>query len=224
MKVDCIFLANTANEHYYNLTMQAINSLLASETEFRFNPIVVETNPHTSHKYPAKIIIPNEEFNYNRFLNIGFKSSDTPYLIISNNDVIFHKHWFTEIYKAMQEHNLDSASPYNPGWSQHVDLSPNEVHPGFDIGKHFAGWNIVIKRSTLDQLLPFPEELKFWCQDNFMALHLQKLNCKHALVGKSTVKHLWCGSLDLIRAKENPDELLGSMGQVYERLKKERGW
>lgn len=211
MKVDCIFLANTANEHYYNLTMQAINSLLASETEFKFNPIVVETNPHTSHKYPAKIIIPNEEFNYNRFLNIGFKYSDTPYLIISNNDVIFHKHWFTEIYKAMQEHNLDSASPYNPGWFQHVNLDPNQVHEGYGTGSLFTGWNLVFKRESLNKILPLDERFLFWCADDHMQDCLKRVNSKHALVGKSIVQHLTNGSLGLVK---DPDQMLAGMGEV----------
>ena len=43
MNIDIIFLTKTSNEVIYNMTNDAINSLINSENEHTFNIIVIES-------------------------------------------------------------------------------------------------------------------------------------------------------------------------------------
>ena len=203
MIVDIVFLANTSDENMRQMTQNAIDSFLASHDPAKCGVVVVETNPNTG-KYPGAVtLIPGEPFNYNRFLNIGFRhllnqQEQSDYTVIANNDVVFHKNWLKNIVKEMKYNNLDAASPKNPGWFQHTDVKDYTLK-GWGIGKHFCGWCIIIKTESLKKLLPFDEQFEFWCQDNDMAMRMQELGMKHAVVGKSEVVHLTNKSHHLVQ-------------------------
>jgi len=42
--IDIIILSNTTDFKHYGLTTRALNTLRASETSYKFNEIIVETN------------------------------------------------------------------------------------------------------------------------------------------------------------------------------------
>ena len=71
-----LILSNTANVAYYNMLEDCINSI------GKYPIIVVETNSKLKGKKipleeKAEFIFPEEEFNYNRFLNIGISKINT---------------------------------------------------------------------------------------------------------------------------------------------------
>jgi hypothetical protein len=196
--VDCIILSNTKDEQIHQMTQTAIDTLIESDKDFLFRIIVVETQNSLINPYKnAYTIFPHEQFNYNKFLNIGLGFSTEDYVIIANNDLIFHDSWFSNIKSAMEENNLDSASPYCPGWQFHKDFKDG-VFVGYDIGRELCGWCIVVKKETLDKIGKFDERLIFWCQDNLYAIRLQQNGLKHALVSNSHVTHLVSQSHRLI--------------------------
>ena len=48
--------------------------------------------------YPeCKVIYPEVEFNYNKFLNIGISNCEGDWVLICNNDLYFYKNWLQEI-------------------------------------------------------------------------------------------------------------------------------
>lgn len=203
--VDVIILSNTADDNIRKMTQNAINTLHASETDYVFNVVVVETNPDAGTYDKAFCFCPNEPFNYNRFLNKAFVGLEhnvfgrmSSYTVIANNDVVFHKNWFKHIAKEMKYGNFDSASPKSPGWFQHADLG-EYTYPGFDIGRHFCGWLLVFRTESLQKILPLDEQFEFWCQDNDMARTMQSLDMRHALVGRSQVTHLTNQSHRLVK-------------------------
>ena len=196
---DVVILSNTATYQIWEMTQNAINTLNNSQKDFKFNILVVETNPDLNISYfDAEIVRPNESFGYNRFLNIGiehFKDSNSLYIILANNDLIFHNNWLSAIIYG--DFSWDSACPHNPGWPPHSELGNKNIE-GFNIGKEFTGWCQVFKRESLNKLLPLDEDIKFWFSDNWLAWKMQQLEMKNVLVGRSHVTHLTSQSHHLI--------------------------
>jgi GT2 family glycosyltransferase len=203
--IQVIMLSNTANPQIHKMTQNAINSLRESLPDCGIT--VVETNQGEVKYEGALVYQPQEKFNYNRFINLGYAYVDRvresaevnphPYVMIANNDLIFDKNWWKAMERAFKYDKLDSASPINEGWFQHLDIK-NDVELGWGIGKHFCGWALVFKREVFEKLLPLDEQFEFFCQDNDLANTMQSLGMKHALVKKSRVKHLTSQSHSLV--------------------------
>ena len=140
MEIDVVMLAYSKTEALFDMTQRAIDSLHQSETQYKFNVILVETGNLTGRSYTGltALIEPVEPFNYNRFLNIGFIRCRSNIIVIANNDLIFHPAWFANIDTAMIRNELDSASPYNPGWFQHVHLDSQERRLNLEKRSSFA--------------------------------------------------------------------------------------
>jgi GT2 family glycosyltransferase len=156
---------------------------------------------------------PHSTFNYNKYLNIALKHCKSDYVIISNNDVIFDKGFFSECTKNMELYNLDSCSCYCPDWTPHVGLK-DKITFGWNIGREFCGWNLIYRRESIKALLPLAEEFTFFCQDNHMAIEGERLGMRHALIGTATVKHLISKSHWLI--KDN-DYFQGNVDRFHKR-------
>jgi hypothetical protein len=73
INVDVIFLSNTKDLSLYGLTQRAINTLRWSEDSINFDIKVVESNKEVynyGYVYEGThVIIPDEPFGYNKFLN-----------------------------------------------------------------------------------------------------------------------------------------------------------
>lgn len=183
-----LILSNTANIQYYTLLQQCIVSVGDYES------VVVETNnklkdrdiPLTK-EFKCRFIFPQEEFNYNKFLNIGLRSINDDKIIISNNDVIFTPGCIQEINSKLSVY--DSVSPYDFFNPKHINML-NPFIEGFDVGNHITGCCIGVTRNTLNKIGPFDETFKFWYQDNDYANLLKKHNLKHALLRDAKIKHL----------------------------------
>lgn len=192
-----IILANSANNNIHRMTQRCIDTLWTYGSADKNEVVIVETQPSTSEYigYDGAIsIYPNEPFNYNRFQNIGYQflkernSFDAEYVLLANNDLVFHTSWFCPLVRAINS-GYDSVSPKSPGWMFHNEFD-NSIHEGWRIGHEFAGWCILFKASSLEKLMPLDEQFEFWCADNDMVANMQKLGMKHALVGSSWVTHL----------------------------------
>ena len=194
-----LILSNTANVAYYNMLENCINSI------GEYPIIVVETNTKLKGKRipledKAKFIFPEEEFNYNRFLNIGISKIDTDRFIISNNDVIYEPGCVHEINSRLSYY--DSVSP--------VDLlNPKSIQSfgpcieGYEIEVHVNGCCIGMTKKTYNTIGKFDENFKFWYQDNDYANLLRKHNLKHALIRDAKVKHLGHQSHKLLGEKHH---------------------
>lgn len=182
---------------------ECIDSINNSTTDHKFNIILVETESTKTYKYyqdNVTVIQPNEEFNYNRFLNIGLKYCNNEWILISNNDTIYHK-WFLERLLEANEHDneLLSMSPMDDSWHRHALFNRDfDIYYGYRTSYEITGWSILMNRSVLNKIGDFDEEFKFWYQDNDYAETLSKNKIKHALITKSKVTHLLSKSHDFI--------------------------
>lgn len=183
-----LILSNTANLQYYKLLDNCVQSI-------GNNPVViVETNSKLKNKQiplqenrDVKFIFPEEEFNYNKFLNIGLSAIRDDKIIITNNDVEFLPGCISEINSQLNIY--DSVSPYDFYNKKHNNII-GPITEGFDVGVHITGCCIGVTISTLNKIGPFDETFKFWYQDNDYANLLKKHNLKNALLRDAKIKHL----------------------------------
>jgi hypothetical protein len=76
MTIDVIILSYAKNDSIIEMNNNCINSLNSSSDLHKFNILLIETESTREYKYQqenVKVIQPGIEFNYNKFLNIGFK-------------------------------------------------------------------------------------------------------------------------------------------------------
>lgn len=199
MKVDVIILSNCIDEKYFQVNINCIRSLLESEAEIDFHVILVESNrefDRESFSYPFtnfQLIVPGEIFNFNRFLNIAIPYTKENWVLFSNNDVIYHKGWLTEILNIKKRFSqvqsfcpFDQKSPY---------LAFNEYiykthHIGYRVPIEFVGWCYLFEREVITKIGQFDEQFDLYFQDNDLALTLRKNKIIHAMIPTSFVEHL----------------------------------
>lgn len=210
MTSDIIFLSNTKDIHHYGLTTRAINSLRASEG-FKFHEIIVESNSSHLDKgfvyHGSNVVTPNEEFNYNRFLNHGLKHTTSDWIVISNNDVIFTQNWFTNLMDFQKQNpQYLSLSPFEPNWHPKKGIYNTKLfYDGYKTSYEITGWCLVIHRSVIDSCNLFDERFKFWYQDNDYAETIKHKKIPHALVTNSRVYHDISKSYDTFTPEQMHD-------------------
>lgn len=203
--VDVVMLSYTKSRDIYDMTTKAISTLRSSQPQMTFNVFLVETNKNLLKEYPsgydAKVIIPKEDFNFNKYINIGLEKCKSDLIIMVNNDVVFEQSWLSCILDAMHEYDIDSASPYWKEWFQQRDISiPSDVWIGSKVGEQVFGYCIVAKKKVIKKIKRFDEQFEFWFQDNDYAMQLDRYGFKHGLIRKSIVNHLGAVSHDLIES------------------------
>lgn len=175
--MDIIILSYTKDLHYYNMLAKCIESI------GDFNITVVETNSKLEGKdmmLPAKFIFPKEKFNYNRYLNYGFRSiADIDKVIISNNDVIYDPGCIEKLFNSLDVY--DSVSP-----TEEV-IDKNIV--GSKVGEHVKGWCIGLTSKVYQSMGEWDERFAFWYQDNDYCSFIREKNFSHALIGSAVAHH-----------------------------------
>jgi GT2 family glycosyltransferase len=199
MIVDVIILSDCKNEDYFNVNLNCIRSLITSENEISFNIILLESNLNFDPKkffYPftnLSVIIPGEIFNFSRFLNIGMRHTNQDWILFSNNDVIFHKGWLSEILKVKRQYNqIQSFCPFDHK-SPYLKLEKynhKSHHIGYRVPVEFVGWCYLVDRNAINKVGQFDEQFDLYFQDNDFALTLKKNKIIHAMVPSSFVEHL----------------------------------
>lgn len=226
MEIDVILLSYTKNDNIFNMTKRCIESIINSEKEYKFNIILVETEKSGKYTYDfkeVKTIVPNEEFNYNKFLNIGLKYCKNEWILISNNDTEYVGGWLTEMLKQHSKDNeLISMSPYCPIWHVHKNnfKEKKEIFYGYRTSYELTGWSILINKKVIDIIGNFDEQFSFWYQDNDYSMNLQKYNVKHALIKKATVLHHLSKSHALVDPKKQNQMTHGLNKNFNEKWKK----
>lgn len=216
IKVDVVILSYTKNDAIFKMTKNCIDSIINSESNIKFRIFLVETDKtgRFIYKYPnITTIVPDGEFNYNKFLNIGLKQCSSEWILISNNDTIYQQKWCSNMLNI---HNKDkellSMSPLCPGWDSHQKFidKKSDIHYGHETNFHLVGWSIFLNKSVISKIGYFDEQFPFWYQDNDYSMALIQHNIKHALITSSVVEHIFNQSFDLIKRETLLEYTLGS--------------
>lgn len=211
VEIDIIILSYAKDKKLRKITETALETLLASESpdHIQFHVVVIESNLEIkAYDYPnVRTVFPKEKFGYHKFMNLGIAMTESPYVCICNNDLVFHPNWATEILKAFQaDPGLSSASPacsiHHPAMGIPIR---NGVKYGYEVREELVGWCIFFKREMLKVTGKLDPGFKFWYADNDFSMMLQKHQLTHALVTDAIVDHLESQTLnteeDQIRKK-----------------------
>jgi GT2 family glycosyltransferase len=210
VKIDIIILSYAKTEALKQITLDCVDSLFRSENtkNIFFDTLVIESNRAMKpYQYPGtKTIYPDVAFGYNRYLNIGIKATNNPFVCLCNNDLVFHQDWATELLKAFRQYPvLSSANPYSQNFDYDIRIKEgaNVIRRDktMDMNGVLTGWCIFAKRSIFKKIGLFDEQFTFWYADNDYDQTLRKHGLKHALVKSSLVTHLFCQSHDLLLDK-----------------------
>lgn len=204
--IDIIFLSYSKNEYLKGLTIQSIDTLINSEDKdkIEFNIIVIESNKELSpYQFEnTTTIYPHEEFGFHKYLNIGIRLTNSKYVCLCNNDLIFHKNWAAEILIAMEyDSNILSAVPYCMNFHKEKGFELNAPPLEGYFGT-LTGWCIFVKRSIFEIIGPLDENFVFWYCDYDYCNTLEKFNVKNVLVSTSFVTHIGSESLKTVDDKE----------------------
>jgi GT2 family glycosyltransferase len=215
MKLSAIILAMTTTEELFEMTSNCISSLMTSESAIEMEIIIIESNKNylnSSFKYPelVKIIIPESDFNFHKFLNIGIKASTGEYVALCNNDLIFYNNWFSQILKVKEEN--PSIKSFSPSGKIDDYSFSKTFELGYKVRTHVMGWCIVANREVFPRIGFLDETFDFNYADNDYAMTLKKYNIKHALVNTSKVEHL---------EREKRNEKKEDVGLEYKKLQSE---
>lgn len=220
MNVDVIILTKSGTEKAVRMTKRTILTMKEAEANVNFKVHLVESGINHHREYSGIVenyIIPGETFNYNRFLNIALEKCSEDWVVICNNDVGFEKGWFTEIMRIHDMRpDIHSFSPKDPVlymkyFDWHFIQSPDVYFENYSVTEALMGWCLVIKRESLNKILPFDEQFDMYYQDNDYAMLLQQNGIKHALVRHSIACHYQTMNIQKLdnakMAKMKEDEL-----------------
>jgi GT2 family glycosyltransferase len=224
VKIDIVILSYAQNERLKKLTEQTIATLLTSEdqAEIQFNVVVIESNQALKpYQFDHSLTIyPDTEFGFNKYLNIGIKATDNPYICLCNNDLIFHKNWARAILIVMDKYpRIKSANPFCDNFRYSFPINHNKqliMGTPYNFFKGaLTGWCIFVERELFKAAGQFDESFNFWYADRDYGKTLLKYKIKHALVLNSVVTHLGNRSHGTI-SDEKLAELTYGQRNVYE--------
>lgn len=218
--VDVIIPSNGTELFSRVITEASIKSLRSSLKEnstYQFNVVVVEQNNSITHPYADKVIYYDFPFNYNRVLNLGISETNGEYVLLCNNDLIYHTGFFDEMLRVFRIGYL-SLSPTNPLRSV---PSVKPIIEGYGINHDLMGWCIATKRELFKRIGKIDEAVSFWYSDNLYADQLKYYHIEHARVAMSFVSHIGSGSTSLRKlSREEKEELTTLQKKIYEDARK----
>lgn len=221
--IDIVMLAFSNSEELIQITNTALRTLYESEDDsIKFHVYLVESKRGISYKYKnldIKMIYPSVSFGYHKYLNIGRKQGTSEYVVLCNNDLVFHKHWASNILREFHsDTNLISTSPYNSGTHSQLYRIPRSsgMHYGYKTGMHITGWCIFHKRTIYNIIGDLDERFIFWCCDDDYGMTIKNYKLKHALVSDSVVDHVESKTLNT-KGKAERDNLTIEQYKIYKK-------
>ena len=180
--VDVVFLSKADNMTDMLMTQKAIDTCIQGANGLIVNCIVIEGGIGDYRN--AETVYTREPFNYNAFGNMGARMGKADWIMLANNDLIFHDGWLHKLIAA----DGDVVSPHEPNDTRQQDIIENTQ--GYVCGKHFSGWCFMIKRSLFDEIGGFDTDVTFWCSDDVVIEQVKAKGIKPMVVKDSIVEHL----------------------------------
>lgn len=200
-KLSVIILSYAIDDDIYEMNCRALKSLIESETwtDDNLQVLLIESKKDSNYTYPfpnVDVLIPNEDFGFHKFFNIGINKTDGEYIAFCNNDIIFKPGWFREIKKVADAHKrfkcfspIDDSGDY-PKMTPEALPRDKNYYKGWDHQKHFAPWCFVWKRKVFDITGPFDETFDLYGADGDELFTLSRNALWSVVCTKSVVNHL----------------------------------
>ena len=181
--VDIVILSNAATTDLRMLTQATVDTCRAGANGLPVGIAVLEQQPGVVHKRCATIWM-DEPFHYNRFANFGARRGSADWILIANNDLLFHDGWLHQLIAA--DHPL--VSPKCPRDSRQAAFTENTV--GDITGQHLSGWCFMVSRGLWDSMGGFDEAVSFWCSDDVVIEQAKAQGVKPMIVPAAVVEHI----------------------------------
>lgn len=207
--VDVVIISDGKTNAIQLITQNAINTCIVGAQPLKVNVIVVESQKGVTYKN-AKTIYPDQEFNYNRFGNIGIREGNAHYVMHANNDLVFKNGWL----KALISSNHPIVSPKNPRDPRQHDIKENTI--GTKTGRHLSGWCFMMERSLWNKIGGFDEDVNFYCSDDVVIEQVKFFGIEPMLVVDSIVHHLGSTTLKTV-SKEDKKILTDDQVRIFNR-------
>lgn len=205
--VNVIILSNGKTPALQKMTQDCVDSCRDAEDGKIHCAVIeqVDIEYRNCNTYFNDIFLP---FNYNQSLNWGVELTENilrnkpSYVAFCNNDLVFHKHWATNIIAEMEANDLLSASPLCPINNVGIYKPHDSVQLGYRLRHEINGWCIVVNRKIFDIIGKLDESFGFWFADNMYSEQLKDNNIRHALISASQVTHLGSQTLNTLEDAE----------------------
>lgn len=204
--VDVFVLSNASTRQLRRMTQRTIDTCLAGANSLPINVVVLEQQ-NVAYDRAVTIAMP-AEFNYNRFANLGAERYSSDWIMIANNDLVFHDGWL---------HNLLAAghpvvSPKCPRDPRQREFTENTT--GYLTARHLSGWCFMLRRELWEKIGGFDDCVDFWCSDDVVIEQLKTIGVEPMLVVDSIVEHLQSVTL---RGQPNNDDLTWKQIDIFSR-------
>lgn len=200
VSLSIVILSNALDDDIYEMNSKCLNSLYTSENwdseKLSVSVFIIESNKQSLYIYDkrVKVLMPEEPFNFNLFLNIGIQNTESKFIALCNNDIIFFKNWFSEILKVRDKReNLLCFSTIDRDYkTMSYDIFPEakDYYIGWENKYHFSAWCFVVDREIFSIIGKLDETFNFYGADDDFLMLLKKYAIVNALVIHSKVKHL----------------------------------
>lgn len=192
-----IILSYAIDDDIFQMNCRCLESLFGSEKwdDGELEVLIVESRKDNPYRYDerVRVMIPDERFNFHRFLNIGLENTSGKFVALCNNDIVFNRSWYSEILevKALNPKFM-CFSPMDPDYPLMAELvsTGNYFYVGWDNKRHYAAWCMVWERTLFDIIGRLDETFDYYSADDDELLTLRKYAVDNVLVAKSVVRHL----------------------------------
>ena len=197
-KLSIIILSYAIDNEIYEMNCRCLSSLFESEQwkTGELEVLLIESNKQSVYQYDerVRVLIPDEKFNFHRFLNIGIDNTSGQFIAFCNNDIVFQPKWWTAIKQVKKAHSKFMCfSPLDrsyPMMTEEQMPSTKDYYIGWENKRHFAAWCFVWERKVFDIVGRFDEVFDFYSADDDELMTLRKYAIPNVLVTKSEVKHI----------------------------------
>ena len=186
--VDVVILSNATTPALRKSTQTTIDTCVAGANSLPLGITVLEQQPNIVYKRAATLPTPGA-FNYNQFGNVGAARGSAPWIMLANNDLIFHDGWLHNLIAA----NHPVVSPKCPRDQRQTEFVDNTC--GDITGRHLSGWCFMIARELWERIGGFDESVTFWCSDDIVIEQLRTLGVQPMIVPSAIVEHAQSATL-----------------------------
>jgi hypothetical protein len=187
------------------MTQRTIDTCISGANSLPLGITVLEQQPSLTYKRAATIHMPIA-FNYNMFANFGASRGSADWIMVANNDLIFHDGWLHELLAA----NHPLVSPKCPRDDRQNTFTENTT--GFITGRHLSGWCFMISRELWDRIEGFDEDVSFWCSDDVVIEQAKKFEIPAMIVPNAIVEH---DQSKTLKSQANQDDLTWKQLDIF---------
>lgn len=203
--VDVVILSNATTDRLREMTQTTVDTCRSGANGLPVGIAVLEQDPGVVHRRCATIYM-DEPFHYNRFANFGAARGSADWIVVANNDLIFHDGWLHQLLAA--DHPL--VSPKCPRDSRQAEFTTNTV--GDHTGRHLSGWCFMISRKLWEAIEGFDESVSFWCSDDVVIEQAKAEGILPMIVPGALVDHVQSATL---KSQGNNDDLTWKQIDIF---------